>query len=100
MQPYLRGIRRKMRSSPKTTSNLFITMHLLLAMPDFTSPEIWISLLTLTFLEIVLGVDNIIFITIASNRLPEHQKPRARNIGLLLAMAFRVILLFGISYLT
>lgn len=74
-------------------------MHLLLAMPDFTSPEIWISLLTLTFLEIVLGVDNIIFITIASNRLPEHQKPRARNIGLLLAMAFRVILLFGISYL-
>jgi predicted tellurium resistance membrane protein TerC len=77
----------------------FMDMFLLLAMPDFTSPEIWISLLTLTFLEIVLGVDNIIFITIASNRLPEDQKPKARNIGLMLAMVFRVILLFGISYL-
>lgn len=68
-------------------------------MPDFSSPQVWISLLTLTFLEIVLGVDNIIFITIASNRLPEDQKPKARNIGLILAMVFRVILLFGISYL-
>lgn len=71
----------------------------LLVMPDFASPEVWISLLTLTFLEVVLGVDNIIFITIASNRLPENEKPKARNIGLLLAMLFRVILLFGISYL-
>ena len=74
-------------------------MFLLLAMPDFTSPEVWISLLTLTFLEIVLGVDNIIFITIASNRLREDQKPKARNIGLMLAMLFRVMLLFGISLL-
>lgn len=74
-------------------------MFYLLTMPDFTAPEVWISLLTLTFLEIVLGVDNIIFITIASNRLPESQKAKARNIGLLLAMAFRVVLLFGISYL-
>jgi predicted tellurium resistance membrane protein TerC len=68
-------------------------------MPDFTSAEVWISLLTLTFLEIVLGVDNIIFITIASNRLHDEQKPKARNIGLLLAMIFRILLLFGISYL-
>ena len=74
-------------------------MFFILNMPDFASPEVWISLLTLTFLEIVLGVDNIIFITIASNRLPEDQKPKARNIGLMLAMLFRVILLFGISYL-
>ena len=74
-------------------------LSFLLVMPDFSSPEVWISLLTLTFLEIVLGVDNIIFITIASNRLPEDQKPKARNIGLILAMAFRVLLLFGISYL-
>lgn len=71
----------------------------LLVMPDFASPEVWISLLTLTFLEVVLGVDNIIFITIASNRLPEDKKPKARNIGLILAMLFRIILLFGISYL-
>lgn len=74
-------------------------LFFLLTMPDFSSLEVWISLLTLTFLEIVLGVDNIIFITIASNRLPEEQKPRARNIGLMLAMIFRIILLFGISYL-
>ncbi len=76
-----------------------MNMFLLLSMPDFSSPEVWISLLTLTFLEIVLGVDNIIFITIASNRLAEAEKPKARNIGLILAMLFRIILLFGISYL-
>ena len=76
-------------------------MHslLMLQMPDFSSAEVWISLLTLTFLEIVLGVDNIIFITIASDRLHDEQKPKARNIGLLLAMIFRILLLFGISYL-
>ncbi len=68
-------------------------------MPDMADPKVWISLLTLTFLEIVLGVDNIIFISIASNRLKAEEQPRARNIGLILAMAFRVILLFGISYL-
>ena len=71
----------------------------LLVMPDFASAEVWISLLTLTFLEIVLGIDNIIFISIASNRLPVNDQPRARNIGLMLAMLFRVLLLFGISYL-
>ena len=67
--------------------------------PDLSSPEVWVSLLTLTFLEIVLGVDNIIFITIASNRLPEDKQRAARNIGLILAMLLRIILLFGISYL-
>ncbi len=72
---------------------------LLFDLPDFTSAGVWVSLLTLTFLEIVLGVDNIIFITIAANKLPENQQASARNIGLILAMVFRVILLFGISYL-
>jgi predicted tellurium resistance membrane protein TerC len=67
--------------------------------PDLSSPEVWISLLTLTFLEIVLGVDNIIFITIASNRLSKEKQHLGRNIGLLLAMALRIALLFGISYL-
>jgi len=66
-------------------------------MPDFTNPAIWVSLLTLTFLEIVLGIDNIIFITIASNRLSANEQPRARFIGMMLAMVFRIILLFGIS---
>lgn len=70
---------------------------LLMAMPDFAKPEIWVSLLTLTFLEIVLGIDNIIFITIAANRLPKSDQAKARNIGLILAMIFRVLLLLGIS---
>jgi predicted tellurium resistance membrane protein TerC len=72
---------------------------LLLSMPDFTSAEVWVSLLTLTFLEIVLGVDNIIFLSIISARLPEADQPKARNIGLILAMGLRIILLFGISWI-
>jgi predicted tellurium resistance membrane protein TerC len=64
----------------------------------FTAENI-ISLLTLTFLEIVLGIDNIIFISIASDKLPRAEQPKARNIGLVLAMIFRVALLFGLSYL-
>ncbi len=64
----------------------------------FTAEGI-VSLLTLTFLEIVLGIDNIIFISIAANKLSAREQPKARNIGLLLAMGFRVALLFGISFL-
>lgn len=64
-----------------------------------SSPESWVSLLMLTFMEIVLGIDNIIFISIASNKLPKEQQARATNIGMMLAMVFRIILLFGISYL-
>jgi predicted tellurium resistance membrane protein TerC len=78
--------------------DMFMSLSLI-SMPDFTSGAMWMSLLTLTFLEIVLGVDNIIFITIAANKLPKEEQDRARNIGLILAMGFRVILLFGISYL-
>ena len=68
-------------------------------MEAFFTPEGIVSLLTLTFLEIVLGIDNIIFISIAANKLSAKDQPKARNIGLLLAMAFRVGLLFGISFL-
>ncbi len=64
------------------------------------TPEALIALLTLTFLEIVLGIDNIIFISIVSNKLPEAERPKARNIGLSLALIFRVLLLMGISWLT
>lgn len=71
----------------------------LITMPDLTSPEIWLSFLTLTFLEIVLGVDNIIFISIASSKLPRDEQPKATNIGLLLAMVMRIALLFGISWI-
>lgn len=70
-----------------------------LIMPNLASPEMWISLLTLTFLEIVLGIDNIIFISIAANKLPEKDRPQATNIGLVLAMVIRIILLFGVSIL-
>jgi predicted tellurium resistance membrane protein TerC len=62
-------------------------------------PQIWIALATLTFLEIVLGVDNIIFISILSGKLPPEQQPRARRIGLLGAMVTRVLLLFSLSYI-
>jgi len=55
--------------------------------------------LTLTFLEIVLSVDNIIFISIVSNKLPEAQRTSARNIGLFLALGFRIGLLFGITWI-
>ncbi len=68
-------------------------------MPNLASADTWMSLLTLTFLEIVLGIDNIIFISIAANKLPQENQKKAANIGLLLAMLLRVILLFGISAL-
>ncbi len=58
-----------------------------------------IALLTLTFLEIVLGIDNIVFISIAANKLPEQQRNKATNIGLILAMVQRIILLFFVSFL-
>lgn len=68
-------------------------------MEIFLLTETWIALLTLTFLEIVLGVDNIIFISIVSNKLPAEQQPRARTLGLLFALVFRIVLLLGISYI-
>jgi predicted tellurium resistance membrane protein TerC len=63
-----------------------------------TNPNAWIALLTLTFLEIILGIDNIVFLSIVSGKLPEKEQPKARRIGLTLAMAFRIILLFGITW--
>lgn len=63
------------------------------------TPEAIISLITLTFLEIVLGIDNIIFISIAANKLSIKDQPKARNIGMLLAMGFRIVLLFGLSFI-
>ncbi len=61
--------------------------------------EVWIALLTLTFLEIVLGVDNIIFISIVANRLPTEKHNKAHNIGLAIAMGFRIVLIFGIMWI-
>src|SRR4026209_1089147 len=64
-----------------------------------TNPEIWIALATLTFLEIVLGVDNIIFISILSGKLPAAQQPKARRLGLLGAMLTRILLLFSLAWI-
>ena len=62
-------------------------------------PQAWIAFLTLTILEIVLGIDNIVFISILSGRLPEAQREKARMIGLLLAMVGRVVLLMSLSWI-
>ncbi len=70
-----------------------------LIIPDFSSSEVWMSLITLTFLEIVLGIDNIIFISISASKLKKDDRKRATNIGLILAMVMRIALLFGISAL-
>jgi len=63
-----------------------------------TNPEIWIALLTLTALEIVLGIDNIVFISILANKLPEDQRDNARRVGIVAAMGMRILLLLGISW--
>jgi len=74
-------------------------MILLADFSVFNDPGVWTALLTLTVLEIILGVDNIIFISIVSNKLPAAQQPRARTMGLLFAMVFRIGLLLAISWL-
>ena len=66
---------------------------------DLASPEIWISLLTLTALEIVLGIDNVVFISILTGKLPADLQKRARTIGLSLAMIMRVLLLLSLSWI-
>ena len=63
-----------------------------------SNPEIWVALLTLTALEIVLGIDNIVFISILANKLPEDQRDNARRVGLVAAMGMRILLLLGISW--
>ena len=65
----------------------------------FSDPAAWLALLTLIALEVVLGVDNLIFIAILSNKLPEHQQQRARRIGLALALIMRIGLLMLIGWL-
>lgn len=67
-------------------------------MEFLSTPEAWISLITLTVLEIVLGIDNIVFISILSGKLPQNQQKKARQLGLALAMITRVLLLFSLSW--
>src|SRR5688572_21325691 len=65
----------------------------------FTDPSLWAALFALVVMEVVLGIDNLIFISILSNKLPEHQRQRARRIGILLALVMRLILLSMIAWL-
>jgi predicted tellurium resistance membrane protein TerC len=64
-----------------------------------SDPEAWIALLTLTLLEVVLGLDNVIFISILSGKLPVHQQKKARSIGLAMAMVMRVLLLLSLAWI-
>jgi predicted tellurium resistance membrane protein TerC len=64
-----------------------------------TDPQAWIALLTLTVLELVLGIDNVVFISILAGKLPRERQPRARTVGLALAMLMRIALLFSISWI-
>src|ERR1041384_3248678 len=64
-----------------------------------SEPAAWISLVTLTLLEIVLGVDNIVFIAILAGKLPQHQQKKARQLGLTLALGTRILLLCGLKWM-
>ncbi|MCB0749846.1 MAG: TerC family protein, partial [Ignavibacteriae bacterium] len=64
-----------------------------------SNPEAWIALITLTSLEIVLGIDNIIFISILVGRLPESQRNKGRILGLSLAMITRILLLLSLTWI-
>ena len=68
-------------------------------MEIFAQADTWIALVTLTFLEIILGIDNVIFISISANKLPENKVRKATILGLALAMITRILLLFSVSYL-
>ena len=62
-------------------------------------PQAWVALLTLTVLEVVLGIDNVIFISVLVSRLEAGRAKRARQVGLSLALVFRVLLLFALTWL-
>lgn len=64
-----------------------------------SNPEIWTALITLTLLEVVLGVDNVIFISILASKLPKHQQDRARQLGLMLAAGTRILFLLSITWI-
>ena len=68
-------------------------------MEFLADPQIWIGLATLIVLEVVLGIDNLVFIAILADKLPAHQRNKARVIGLSLALVMRIILLFSISWI-
>jgi predicted tellurium resistance membrane protein TerC len=66
---------------------------------EFSDPQVWIALATLTLLEVVLGIDNVIFISILAGKLPENQQQKARRLGLMLALVTRIALLFSLVWI-
>lgn len=70
-----------------------------MTLTSFADPQVWMALVTLSALEIVLGIDNIIFISIQAGKLPPHQQEKARVVGLALAMFIRIALLFSLTWL-
>jgi predicted tellurium resistance membrane protein TerC len=66
---------------------------------NFADPSLWIGFFTLTLLEVVLGIDNVVFISILAGKLPADQQERARKLGLTLALVTRILLLLGISWI-
>ena len=64
-----------------------------------TDPNAWAALATLTVMEVVLGIDNLIFISVLSNKLPEHQRDRARRIGIAGALVLRLVLLATVAFI-
>lgn len=67
-------------------------------MSFLSDPSAWAALMTLTILEIVLGIDNVVFISILSGKLPAEQQEKARKLGLMLALVSRILLLLGINW--
>lgn len=66
---------------------------------NLADPNLWIGFFTLTLLEVVLGIDNVVFISILAGKLPAHQQEKARKLGLTLALVTRILLLLGISWI-
>ena len=66
---------------------------------EFSDPQVWIALATLTLLEVVLGIDNVIFISILAGKLPANQQQKARRLGLILALVTRIALLFSLVWI-
>ena len=92
-------VRRKLATFWRPALLSFILRGSEEAMSWITDPQAWIAFLTLTALEVVLGIDNIIFISILASKLPAEQQKRARNVGLMLAMVMRILLLLSIAWI-
>src|SRR6202035_2728844 len=89
--PYRWDSRRTItRSSPRTVKDIF---------DSFSEPAYWAAVVALTSMEIVLGIDNLIFISILTNKLPEQYRTRARRIGIGLALVLRLVLLSLIAFI-